>query len=546
MDAAAVEALGWALVHFLWQGVAIALALELALLAGHRWSAEVRYLARCAALVAMAAAPPLTFLVARDGVGEAAAAWTRETAAEPGLAERALPWVVLAWSLGAAVCLGRLARGLWRVRAVSRSAPGAPLPAPWRAVYERLAGALGVRAAARVVDSAAVAVPAVVGWLKPVVLVPARVFTGLSEAQIEALLAHELAHVRRHDVLVNLAQSVLEALLFYHPAVWWVSAGIRTEREYCCDDLALSVTRDRLSLARALALVEGWRGEEPELCMSTRGGPLMKRIRRLIGRNERTRRSHGVWSALGAGVAAALLGTALLGLAPEAAAQDRGQDVQTPERYRELSRTLRELQDQLRVLERELQALRVGTPAEERPAPAEPRAEARRRPGPAARPWLERFRARHEAEDEGGAGEGGGRDAVRRLHLRKLHEMLSELPDDAGVRHRVHEHLQEAAKRRRETLHRSRPESEPGPDDAETLHRHLLERKHREHLEHLRQLHGDQAERVLERVHEVLERQREHEHRMHEHRRREHEQEQKQEHEQEGGEALPAIARTLR
>ena len=107
-----------------------------------------------------------------------------------------------------------------------------------------------------------------VGWLNPVVLLPASALSGLTPTQIEALLAHELAHVRRHDYLVNLLQSVVETLLFYHPAVWWVSAHVRAEREHCCDDLAVAVC-DRLVYVTALADLAAmtstprWRSRRP-------------------------------------------------------------------------------------------------------------------------------------------------------------------------------------------------------------------------------------------------------------------------------------------
>ncbi len=104
----------------------------------------------------------------------------------------------------------------------------------------------------RVFESSAVAVPVMVGWIKPVVLLPAAALSGLTPTQVEALIAHELAHVRRHDYIVNLLQSVVETLLFYHPAVWWVSARVRAEREHCCDDLAVGVC-DRLVYVTALA-----------------------------------------------------------------------------------------------------------------------------------------------------------------------------------------------------------------------------------------------------------------------------------------------------
>ena len=128
-----------------------------------------------------------------------------------------------------------------------------PAPSEWQQALDRLKTRIRVSRPVRLLVSSLVQAPAVVGWLRPVVLVPVGALAGLPAEQIEALLVHELAHIRRHDYLVNVLQSVVEALLFYHPAVWWVSGHIRTEREQCCDDVAVSVSGDVLTYARALA-----------------------------------------------------------------------------------------------------------------------------------------------------------------------------------------------------------------------------------------------------------------------------------------------------
>ena len=124
--------------------------------------------------------------------------------------------------------------------------------------------------------------PAVLGWFRPVVLLPVRALTGLSEQQIEAVIAHELAHIRRLDCFVNLFQIAAETLLFYHPAVWWVSQGIRAERENCCDDEAISLCGDAVNYARALTLMEEWR-TAPRLMMAANRSPLAQRVVRVLG-----------------------------------------------------------------------------------------------------------------------------------------------------------------------------------------------------------------------------------------------------------------------
>jgi len=135
----------------------------------------------------------------------------------------------------------------------------------------------------RLLASSLIAVPAVIGWWRPVMLVPVTVLTGggLTPLQLDALLAHELAHVRRHDYFVNLVQSVIQVLLFYHPAVWWVSARVRQEREHCCDDLAVAACGDARLYATALLTMEQLRLAAP-LAVAASGGSLVGRVRRLV------------------------------------------------------------------------------------------------------------------------------------------------------------------------------------------------------------------------------------------------------------------------
>ncbi len=123
----------------------------------------------------------------------------------------------------------------------------------------------------------------VIGWVRPVILLPASALTGLTPQQLEAIIAHELAHIRRHDYLINMLQALVETLLFYHPAVWWVSRRIRQEREHCCDDLAVAVCGDAFAYARALLEMERLRAAGPQLAVAANGGLLMNRIQRLIG-----------------------------------------------------------------------------------------------------------------------------------------------------------------------------------------------------------------------------------------------------------------------
>jgi TonB family protein len=159
-----------------------------------------------------------------------------------------------------------------------------------------LARRVGVSRVLQMTESSALDVPAVVGWLRPMLVVPASVFAGLAPAQLDAILAHELAHVRRHDFFVNLGQTVVETLLFYHPGVWWVSSRIRIERESCCDDAAVAVCGDAATYARALASLEVLRQGSPALAVAANGGSLMKRIQRLLDVNRRTSEPAPAWA----------------------------------------------------------------------------------------------------------------------------------------------------------------------------------------------------------------------------------------------------------
>ena len=168
----------------------------------------------------------------------------------------AAPWLVLAWLIGV-LSLSIWNLGAWVAVQHLKSLTTRPASTEVAATAARLAKRLGITRSIRLLQSAVIDSPLVIGTFKPAILLPASVLTDLPVAHLEALLAHELAHVLRHDYLVNLLQSVAKRLLFYHPATWWISARIRSERENCCDDLAVSVTRDRKAYVRALARVAG-------------------------------------------------------------------------------------------------------------------------------------------------------------------------------------------------------------------------------------------------------------------------------------------------
>jgi GWxTD domain-containing protein len=300
------HALGWSLLHFFWQGalVAILLANALGLLRGR--SPRVRYAVCCFALGAMAVLPVITFamLAVDSDVSTRAAAISQINETQPprlttGLRQRVEPWleqmstdidrlipiVTAVWVAGVVALLGWLNAGIFITRRM-KSFAAQPAPLELQVVLRNLIRRFKVTQTVKLVNSAMVQVPTVIGWLRPVILIPAGCMAGLSATQVEALIAHELAHVRRHDYLVNLFQSLVEALLFYHPGVWWVSKQIRNEREQCCDDLAVAVSGDPLGYAKALSFVEERRFSIPAVAVGLNGGVLTMRIRRLLGCKE--------------------------------------------------------------------------------------------------------------------------------------------------------------------------------------------------------------------------------------------------------------------
>jgi uncharacterized protein (TIGR03435 family) len=300
-----VERLGLTLLHFLWEGLAIA-AFYAAL---RRWMTRsygpnIRYILGCAALSAMAAAPVVTWNLMRQApagaavvpfpasISPAASSTARSVTAffaagTHPVTPSPLPlWMAVIWIAGTMLFWLRLIRG-WILAERLRHSLVRSAPHDWQDALERLRVRMRVSRPVRLLVSPLVQAPVMIGWLRPVVLTPVAALAGLPPEQIEALLLHELAHIRRHDYLVNLAQSALEALLFYHPAVWWVSSHIRADRELCCDDMAVSAGGNAIVFARALAALEleSARTSHLDPVMAATGGSLAHRIGRLLGQS---------------------------------------------------------------------------------------------------------------------------------------------------------------------------------------------------------------------------------------------------------------------
>lgn len=309
------QAIGWALLHLLWQATLVAGVLAATLALMKKQSANARYAAACGALAVVfvmflatatraydpAAAPialspgdeeatmrvPLTRIPVL--LAESAALGARDRLlATAASAREALPAIVAIWLAGVILLSSRLLVSWTRARQLIRRG-AVPANPQWQRVAASLSESLGLRRAVQLLESAAVEVPSVIGSLRPVILIPTSTLTGLTPEHIEMVLAHELAHIRRHDFFVNLLQAFVETLMFYHPAVWWMSQRVRIERENCCDDLAVAICGNPLQYARALTRLEELRASTLPMVIAANGGSLLDRIRRIAaGRAERT------------------------------------------------------------------------------------------------------------------------------------------------------------------------------------------------------------------------------------------------------------------
>ena len=328
-----LQALGWTLLHFVWQGAAFAALFAVANTVCRQPTA--RYALAVITLVLMMAAPVVTFTELtqkRDPAVKYGAHGVFASAAKPvqGVSVAALPSApppeipasqpvvilfVEAWFLGVVLLSLRTAGGLFLIERMRRK----EIRPVGRELYLKciaLQLKMGFERIIRYCECDRVDAPAAFGWIRPVVLLPVRALSGLTEDQIEALIAHELAHIRRLDCFVNLFQIGVETLLFYHPAVWWVSQRIRIEREHCCDDEAVALCGDAVIYARALTQMEEWR-TAPSLMMAANRSPLSQRVVRLLGLDGPTAKFRVAGMAVGVVclAGAMLAGNAFLGVA---------------------------------------------------------------------------------------------------------------------------------------------------------------------------------------------------------------------------------------
>ena len=284
------QALGWAVLHSIWQATAVAVLVGILLVLLRGRSAQTRYAVAIAGLVSVLALALGTFAW-YFRADTPAVDWSFATSLDKKVAElnapnlemapavgpsplnpvnasemrglayfgdyfeRHLPLVSVLWFLGATVFLLRLLGGISHAYYL-RGRMNFPTDPYWSELLERLAERANLKIPIAVLESALTRTPLVVGHLKPVILFPIGVINRLSESEVEAILAHELAHVLRRDYLFNILQSVIEALFYYHPAVWWLSNQVRNERESACDEHAIALCGNRIGYAKALVTIQ--------------------------------------------------------------------------------------------------------------------------------------------------------------------------------------------------------------------------------------------------------------------------------------------------
>ena len=285
-----VNSIGWTLVHFSWQGALVGCQTALALALLRKARPETRYLVACLGLLVCLAWPATELFIRLSGDSGAdagfaialagAAAGVAQDTGWSGLFQRNLAWIVGAWAMCALLLALRMVAGLlWVRRAAAQEAHD---PA-WQSRVDRLATQFGLDRPVRLRVVHGLASPVTAGWWRPVVLVPASLVTTMPPHLLEALLAHELAHIQRHDYLVNLLQHVIESLLFYHPAVWWISRRIRVERERIADAIAAGQLGEPRRLALALSELEKRQfSHHHHLAQAANEGDLMSRIKQLV------------------------------------------------------------------------------------------------------------------------------------------------------------------------------------------------------------------------------------------------------------------------
>ncbi|MCE3261202.1 MAG: hypothetical protein K0R43_281 [Pseudoduganella sp.] len=282
-------ALSVALAHALWQVTLLSAFAACCLSLLRKSSAKLRHAVGMAWLLSMLAAPLATFASRFAspggmalGLADALPSWLHFESVVADLAGQNIALLTQLWLVGASAMLVYQIGGGWHLlRRIERQA-SLQLPLAWQQRFDALQSAMGISRMVLVRMAGNAASPFTARLIRPVIWLPLSLLTRLPADQVEALLAHELAHIRRLDWLWNGIQCVVESILFFHPGVWWLNRQIRLDREQACDDLAVAVCGDAIVLAEALAALQRERLASPCLVLAAHGGSLTRRVTHLL------------------------------------------------------------------------------------------------------------------------------------------------------------------------------------------------------------------------------------------------------------------------
>jgi len=299
IDPSITYALGWTIIHSLWQASLIALLMSVLHRFSHSKKATYRYTISVWSMVTVFVASVATFilyystpsgaaeLLVNNQIAPLELAAVTETSTFGGLQEffiRNIETINLIWGIGVIVFLVRFIFSYLYTKYLKHTALFSENSGLEKALA-RITEKLAIQRTVRIAESALVKVPLVIGHVKPIILFPVGIINMLSTSEVEAIITHELAHIKRYDYLTNIVLTLLEILFYFHPAVWWISANVKAERENCCDDYALSHDIDKVTYAKALVKLEEIKSlGAPALAIpfSSKKHQLMNRIKRIM------------------------------------------------------------------------------------------------------------------------------------------------------------------------------------------------------------------------------------------------------------------------
>jgi len=310
-----IYALGWTIIHSVWQVGVLAVLVAIVMMHVDVQKSTKRYATFMGAIVLAPLLSIVTFFRLYSGIEKHAVSSTSVQPSNPYFEETLsnvsaslvqpgtwdlvmdfltpgphnLQYVVIVWFVGVLIISIRFMGGMWAVRRLRGSS--SDIPDPWKERLVTLSASLGIRRIVQLAESAKVTVPMTAGWIKPIILLPLGMLSNMPAAHAEMILLHELSHIRRHDYLMNVIQSLVEIMFFFHPAIWWLSDAARTEREHCCDDRVISLKGDRLAYAKALhaaaAAIMPKAGSilpKAGLALNGENGELLERIHRILNK----------------------------------------------------------------------------------------------------------------------------------------------------------------------------------------------------------------------------------------------------------------------